>query len=52
MLDDAGLTTTQIADQLGNTPRVVEKHYRAKRVSNEHAVAALESMFGTDDEEE
>ncbi|WP_435070421.1 site-specific integrase [Amycolatopsis thermoflava] len=51
VLDDAGLTTTQIADQLGNTPRVVEKHYRAKRVSNEHAVAALELMFGTDDEE-
>jgi integrase len=46
VLDEAGLPTTAIADQLGNTPAVVEKHYRAKRIANPEAAAALEGMFG------
>jgi integrase len=43
LLDEAGLTTTEIADQLGNTPAVVEKHYRAKRVRNVKAAGALDA---------
>lgn len=43
LLDEAGLTTTEIADQLGNTAAVVEKHYRAKRVRNTKAASALQS---------
>jgi integrase len=44
ILDEAGLPTTQIADQLGNTPAVVEKHYRKKRVSNPETAAAMEGL--------
>lgn len=44
-LDRAGLPVTATADQLGNTPAVVEKHYRQKRgASNTDAAAALESI--------
>jgi len=46
VLDEADLPTTAIADQLGNTPAVVERHYRRRRASNDGAVAALEGMFG------
>lgn len=46
LLDEAGLTTTEIADQLGNTAAVVERHYRAKRVRNTKAAAALQSARG------
>lgn len=45
VLDEADLPTTAIADQLGNTPDVVERHYRKKRSSNTAAVAALEGMM-------
>lgn len=41
VLDEAGLTTTEGADQLGNTPAVFEKHYRAPRQSNAKAAEAL-----------
>lgn len=41
ILDEAGLSTTAIADQLGNTPAVVEEHYRAKRVANPETAAAM-----------
>jgi integrase len=44
ILDEADLPTTQIADQLGNTPAVVEKHYRKKRESNPTTAAALEEL--------
>jgi integrase len=44
ILDEAGLPTTQIADQLGNTPAVVEKHYRKKRESNPATAAAMEEL--------
>lgn len=45
VLDEAGLQTTAIADQLGNTPAMVDKHYRAVRQTNQAAVAALESIL-------
>ncbi|WP_116051799.1 tyrosine-type recombinase/integrase [Amycolatopsis palatopharyngis] len=45
VLDEADLPTTAIADQLGNTPAVVEKHYRKKRASNAATLEALEGMF-------
>lgn len=45
VLDEAGLPTTAIADQLGNNPAVVERHYRATRKSNEGNVAALERII-------
>ena len=44
VLDEAGLPTTALADQLGNTPAVVERHYRKRRVANKDSAAALESM--------
>lgn len=42
---DVGLTSEDAADALGNTPDVVEKHYRRKRASNPRVAAALESML-------
>ena len=45
VLDDAGLTDNEIADQLGNTPEVVETHYRRRRKANPKQAAALEAMF-------
>lgn len=44
VLDEANLPTTAIADQLGNTPKVVETHYRRKRESNPATAAALEVL--------
>jgi integrase len=44
VLDDANLPTSAIADQLGNSQKVVEKHYRRKRASNQAAAAALEVL--------
>jgi integrase len=44
-LGDAGATSTEIADQLGNTAAVVEQSYRRKRVANPKTAKALESMF-------
>jgi integrase len=46
VLDEAGLSTNQIADQLGNTAKVVDQRYRKPRVANEAMAAALESMLG------
>lgn len=43
-LDEADLPTTAIADQIGDTPAVVERHYRPRRASNAAAVAALETI--------
>lgn len=45
VLDDAGLSVTEIADQLGNTPAVAEKHYRRRRKANTKQAEALEGMF-------
>lgn len=45
VLDQAGVQTTQIADQLGNTPAVVERHYRAPRVASEGSADALENLW-------
>jgi integrase len=45
VLDEAGLPTTAIADQLGNTRAVAERHYRKRRVTNHENVAALEAML-------
>lgn len=43
-LDAAGLTASEGADQLGNTPSVYEKHYRQKRPTNRKAADALEGL--------
>jgi integrase len=45
VLDEADLPLSAIADQLGNTQQVADKHYRKRRVANEAAAAALESMI-------
>lgn len=45
VLDEAGLPTTAIADQLGNSRAVAERHYRQRRKANPQNVAALESML-------
>lgn len=45
VMNEAGLSTTAIADQLGNTVAVVERHYRNPRKANPEAAAALESMW-------
>ena len=50
VLDEANLATTAIADQLGNPPKLVEQHYGKRRVANEAAGRALETMFDDDDE--
>lgn len=45
VLDEAGLNLGEIADQLGNTRKVVEKHYVQRRPTNERAAAALEGVL-------
>lgn len=50
VLDEAGLPVTAQADQLGNTPAIVEQHYRARRVANEATAAALEKIITTAEE--
>ena len=45
VLDNAGLSLTEIADQLGNTPEVVNKHYRPRRKINPRAVTAMEGVI-------
>jgi integrase len=42
---DTGLTSEDAADALGNTPSIVEKHYRRKRKSNPKVAAAVETML-------
>lgn len=44
VLDEAELPSGAVADQLGNTRAVTEKHYIARRVANNHAGDALESI--------
>jgi integrase len=41
VLDEAGLPIGAMADQLGNTRTVAEKHYIARRIANDHAAEAL-----------
>lgn len=45
VIDEAGLSTTAIADQLSNTRAVAERHYRKRRVANQANAAALEKML-------
>lgn len=45
VLDEAGLPSGTVADQLGNTRAVAEKHYIARRVANEQAADALEEII-------
>lgn len=45
IMKEAGLSTDAIADQLGNTRRVVEKHYVPKTSENPKAKAALDGMW-------
>jgi integrase len=45
VLDEAGLPSGAVADQLGNTRAVTERHYIARRVANEQAAAALETII-------
>lgn len=51
VMDEAGITTTEGADQLGNTPAIYERHYRPPRASNTKQAAALETVWESDDEE-
>lgn len=44
LLDEAGLSVSEIADQLGNTRAVAEKHYIKPRVTNTKAAAALQAI--------
>jgi integrase len=46
VMDEANVPTTAMADQLGNTPAVLDRHYRGRRATNDEAVAALDGMFG------
>jgi len=43
---DVGGTNEDAADQLGNTPQVVQKHYRRKRQTSPENAAKLESLLG------
>lgn len=45
---DQGGTNEDAADQLGNTPAVVQKHYRRPRATNPATAAALESLLDGD----
>jgi integrase len=45
VLDQAGLPSGAVADQLGNTRAVAERHYIARRVANEQAADALETII-------
>jgi integrase len=45
VLDEAGLPIGAVADQLGNTRAVAEKHYVARRVANAESADALEGML-------
>lgn len=46
-LDEAGLPSGAVADQLGNTRTVAEKHYIARRVANQQTASALEGIVDT-----
>lgn len=44
-LDEAGLTDGEIADQLGNSRAIAERHYIKPRPKNQRAAAALNIQF-------
>ncbi|MEV0699502.1 site-specific integrase [Saccharopolyspora sp. NPDC050389] len=48
VLDEAGLPVGDVADQLGNTRKIAEKHYIARKVANKHAANALEDIIESD----
>ncbi|MGH3985911.1 MAG: site-specific integrase [Pseudonocardiaceae bacterium] len=51
VLDDAGLSARQIADQLSHArPSMTQDRYMARRSRNSRAVAALDAMLSTDPE--
>lgn len=45
VLDEAGLPLSDLADQLGNTQNVADKHYRQRKVANQATADALRDMF-------
>jgi integrase len=45
VIDEADLPLSALADQLGNTQQVADKHYRKRRVANKASADALEGMF-------
>jgi integrase len=44
-LDEADRPTTAIADQLGNSSDIAERHYRKRRVANQANADALETIL-------
>jgi integrase len=48
VIDEADLPLSAIADQLGNTQTVADKHYRRRRAANEATTDALETMLSDD----
>jgi integrase len=47
VMDEAGMTAREIADQLGHArPSLTQDVYMARRAVGEHAATALEEMFG------
>jgi integrase len=44
-LGDSDLSNEAISDQLGNSPEIVQKHYRRRRRSNPAIAAALENLM-------
>lgn len=44
-LADSGLLVHEAADALGNTPAVMERHYRRKQLANPKVAAAYETML-------
>lgn len=44
VLDEAGLPSGAVADQLGNTRAIAERHYIKRRVANPQSAAALEGI--------
>jgi integrase len=49
VLDDAGLSARQIADQLSHSrPSMTQDRYMARKARNPKAVAAIEAMLSAD----
>jgi hypothetical protein len=48
VLDDAGLPIGDVADQLGNTRTVAERHHVRRKVANIRTAAALEGMLDSE----
>lgn len=49
VIDGAGGSVSDVANQLGNTKAVAERHYIPKRVANEATAALLETMLEGDE---